>query len=194
MNPTLITLCGAAQLVILFSQSPSIERLVPGVAVVAILGAFAYTRLRWDPHVDMFLAMVGPGGLGMLAGVSLAGASCHDAWQGFFYGSAGMLLASIPVCWFRARCLIAARSEGRGPLALLLDVTGMQAGMAVGHLPAALVQVSSDVRLTWLHQGLMLVGMSLGMLTAAYLQTRTKKGDQRRFGVEMPKRALAPPR
>ena len=84
MNPTLITLCGVAQLAILYGQSQWTEACAIGVAVVALLAAFAYTRLRWDAHVDMFLAMTGPGGLGMLLGTMAGGESCHDAgWSGF---------------------------------------------------------------------------------------------------------------
>ena len=102
MNPTLITLCGVAQLVILYSQSQWTEALLAGAAITALLAAFAYTRLKWDAHVDMFLAMTGPGGLGMLLGGMLTGERCHDAgWAGFWTMSAGMALASVPLCWYR---------------------------------------------------------------------------------------------
>ena len=172
MNPTLITLCGVAQLAILYSQSQWTEALAGGVGVVVILAVFAYTRLRWDAHVDMFLAMAGPGGLGMLLGSIVAGGEgCHDGgWASFLWMSVGMAIASVPLCWYRARCLQEARLEGRGAMALLLDWIGMQGGMLLGHLPATLVNMP-DARASWLHHGIMLVGMSLGMLAAAALQS-----------------------
>ena len=166
MNPTLITLCGVAQLAILYNQSQWIEALLAGAAVTALLAAFAYTRLKWDAHVDMFLAMAGPGGLGMLLGGMLTGESCHDAgWLSFWAMSAGMALASVPLCWVRARCLREARAQGRGATALAIDFIGMQAGMLLGHVPAMLVHLPGD-RAPWLHHGVMLVGMSLGMLAS----------------------------
>ena len=127
----LISLCGLAQLAILFSQSQWVEALAAGVAVCAILAAFAYTRVKWDPHVDMFLVMICPGGLGMLIGAMLSGtADCHlngFNLPGFLGMSGGMLAASVPLCWFHSRCLIDARKEGRGVAALLIDVVGILA-------------------------------------------------------------------
>ena len=85
MNPILIILCGGAQLAILYSQSRWTEGLIAGAAVAGLLAAFAYTRLKWDSHVDMFLAMTGPGGLGMLLGAVASGESCHDGgWIGLW--------------------------------------------------------------------------------------------------------------
>jgi hypothetical protein len=173
MNPTLITLCGLAQLVILYNQSPWSEGLAIGLGIVAIQAMFAYTRLRWDSHLDMFLIMLGPGGLGMLAATKLAGEpACHGGggWSGFLSMSAGMALASVPLSWFQARCLTEARSQGRGGVALALDLIGMQAGMALGHFPSVLFPAMTDSRAVWLHHGLMLTAMSLGMLGAAFLQ------------------------
>ena len=152
---------------ILYNQSRWIEALAIGLAAVALLAAFAYTRLRWDAHVDMFLAMTGPGGLGMLLGAMAAGEDCHDAgWSGFLGMSVGMAAASIPMCWYRARCLQQAKAEGRGGQALVIDWLGMQAGMLLGHLPAMFVHLPS-ARAAWLHHGVMLVAMLLGMLAAA---------------------------
>ena len=162
-----------AQLAILYSQSEWTEALAVGLGAVALLAAFAYTRLKWDSHVDMFLAMTGPGGLGMLVGGMLSGESCHDAgWSSFLWMSAGMSIASAPLCWYRARCLQEARAQGRGVWALSLDWTGMQAGMVLGHLPAMFVHLP-DARAAWLHHGVMLVAMSLGMLAAAAIQSNS---------------------
>lgn len=170
MNPTLITLCGVAQLAILYSQSQWTEGLLVGLGAVALLAAFAYTRLRWDAHVDMLLAMTGPGGLGMLLGGMATGNSCHDAgWAGFLWMSAGMAIASLPLCWYRARCLKEAREQGRGFTALLIDWAGMQTGMLLGHLPLMFIPVF-DHRAAWLFHGVMLLGMLLGMLAAAGVQ------------------------
>jgi len=176
MNPTLILLCGVAQLALLYNQSPWIEGAGVGACVLAIVAIFAYTRLHWDTHVDMFLAMTGPGGLGMILGALITGQSCHDVgwnWASFALMSLGMAVASMPLCWFRARCLLEAREQGRGVQALVLDWVGMQAGMMLGHLPATLVHLS-DTRAVWLHHGIILVAMSLGMLAAAVLQASLK--------------------
>ena len=161
-----------AQLAILYNQSQWIEALLAGAGVTALLAAFAYTRLKWDPHVDMFLAMTGPGGLGMVLGGMLANENCHDAgWAGFWMMSAGMTLAAVPLCWYRARCLREARAQGRGATALAIDFIGMQAGMLLGHVPALFVHLPGD-RAAWLHHGVMLVGMSLGMLAATAIQAK----------------------
>ena len=167
-----------AQLAILYSQSQWTEALAAGLGAVALLAVFAYTRLRWDSHVDMFLAMTGPGGLGMLLGGMVSGESCHDAgWSSFLWMSAGMTMASVPLCWYRARCLQEARAQGRGVLELLLDWIGMEAGMVLGHLPAVFVHLP-DARAVWLHHGVMLVAMSLGMLAAAAIQSNSRSSGR----------------
>ena len=143
---------------ILYSQSQWTEGLAVGAALVALLAAFAFTRLRWDSHVDMFLAMAGPGGLGML----LASFNCHADWSGFLWMSVGMTAASVPLCWYRARCVQEARAQGRGLSALGIDWLGMQIGMLLGYLPSIFVPMPA----VWLHHGIMLVAMALGMLAA----------------------------
>jgi len=170
MDPKLITLCGAAQLFILFSQSQWIEGAVVGAICLTILAAFAYTRLKWDAHLDMFLAMLGPGGLGMLIGGNLAGGDCHTfTWSGFLGMSAGMAIAGVPLCWFTARCFLKARGEGRGALLLWLDMAGMEVGMLIAHLPAMFIHVT-DGRAIWLNHGMMLVMMSAGMAGSRALE------------------------
>lgn len=169
--PTLTILCGIAQLALLHQRSPWLAGAFAGFAIVAILMLFAATRLRWDSHLDMYLLMLGPGGLGMLLGGWQAGPACHNGtWTAFWLMTAGMLLPSIPLCWFLARCVLEARRQGRGTQALLIDIAGMQAGMLLGHLPA-LILPAMDPRLIWLHHALMLTGMTLGMLAAAMLQS-----------------------
>ena len=160
------------QLALLYSQSQWIEGLAVGAGAVAILAVFAYTRLRWDAHLDMFLAMAGPGGAGMLFGGMWAGpAACHDqSWMGFAAMSAGMAGAAVPLCWFRARCLLEARQRGRGVMSLVLDWIGMEAGMVLGHFSSLMIPWS-DTRAIWLHHGIMLTAMALGMLAAAAVQS-----------------------
>ena len=155
---------------LLYSRSQWTEGLIAGVGVTAIFAAFAFTRIRWDAHFDMFLAMLGPGGLGMILGAGRDG--CHG---GSLLGmSAGMLIASVPLCWFQARCLIEARRQRHGIVALSLDVLGMEAGMVLGSLPGSFIPMGNP-RVVWLHHGLMLVGMSLGMLAAWLLWTGTMR-------------------
>ena len=170
LYPALTVICGVAQVALLYQRSPWLAGAFGGFAAVAILMLFAATRLRWDSHLDMYLLMLGPGGLGMMIGGWQAGPACHNGpWSAFWWMTAGMLLPSIPLCWYLARCVLEARRQGRGAQALLLDMAGMQLGMLLGHLPTMVVS-AMDPRLIWLHHGLMLVGMSLGMLTAAVLQ------------------------
>lgn len=171
LYPTLTVICGVAQVALLYQRSPWLAGAFGGFAVVTILMLFAATRLRWDSHLDMYLLMLGPGGLGMMLGGWQAGPACHNGtWTAFWLMTAGMLLPSIPLCWYLARCVLEARRQGRGLQAILLDTAGMQVGMLLGHLPATLMPVM-DPRLVWFHHGLMLVGMVLGMLAAAILQS-----------------------
>jgi hypothetical protein len=161
MNPTFLTLCAAAQVAILHVISGS-AGLAPSVILVTIFALFAYTREHWDAHLDMLLLMAGPGGLGMMAAM-LAGPSCHVAltWSHYWTMSTGMLALSVPLSWHYARCIVQARREGYGGLALTLDLLGMQAGMALAHLPLSLLGVSQPN--LWLQHGVMLIGMLLGM-------------------------------
>ncbi len=168
--PALTVICGVAQVALLYQRSPWIAGAFGGFAAVAILMLFAATRLHWVSHLDMYLLMLGPGGLGMMLGGWQAGPLCHSAtWSVFWPMTAGMLMLSVPFCWYLARCVLEARRQGRGVQALLLDMAGMQVGMLLGHLPSIMLPVM-DPRLIWLHHALMLIGMSMGMLVAAVLQ------------------------
>lgn len=168
MNPWWITACGLGQLVLLQTLSPWTAGLAVGAGLLVILGVFAFTRLRWDAHLDMILSMAGPGGFGMMLAQGRTPA-CHLDTLSLLTMTAGMLVFSLPSCWMEARCVLDARARGRGLAVLLADVVGMQAGMMLGHLPASLVN-PGDPRLAWVHHGSMLAGMLLGM-TAAMVAT-----------------------
>ncbi|MBY0507948.1 MAG: hypothetical protein K2X03_28810 [Bryobacteraceae bacterium] len=164
MNSTFLVLCAALQVAILAAQAPWRDGLLFAVPLLAIVSLFAYTRQYWPAHLDMYLLMAAPGGLGMMAALLLPGPVCHRGagWDGYAAMSAGMLFCSLPLAWRSARCLQQARSEGLGVLALLFDALGMQAGMALAHLPLTRLSLM-DPRSIWLHHGLMIVGMLLGM-------------------------------
>jgi hypothetical protein len=167
MYPALVLVTGVAQIALLYWRSPWAEGAWAATGVLVILLLFAVTRLRWSAHLDMHLLMLGPGGLGMLLGGWGAGPACHNAtWTSFGLMSLGMLLPSAPLCWWFARCILDARRRGWGWQALCADMAGMQLGMLAGHGPALLFSVT-DPRLVWLHQGLMLAGMALGMMVAS---------------------------
>ena len=173
MNPTLILLCASLQVAILFVSAPWLAGAGFAIPVVAVLAMLAYTRERWDPHVDMVLLMAAPGGLGMLFAMALPelgwGPACHvqSTWSGYGVMTAGMLLCSVPLSWQSARCLRQARDNGFGGRALLLDLAGMQVGMTLAHLPATLLPMG-DPRTVWMHHALMLVGMLLGMFAGMF--------------------------
>ena len=165
MYPGLILLCGVAQIVLLYQHSPWISGAAASVGVLLILLLFAATRMRWNSHLDMYLLMLAPGGLGMML---MAGPACHlGTWSAFWSMSFGMLVASVPLCWWFARCIREARQQARGVTLLALDSTAMLIGMLLGHYPAIWLTASLDPRLAWLHHGLMLSGMLLGMVAAA---------------------------
>jgi hypothetical protein len=166
MNPIFITLCASLQVAILYVTVGWTAALLVSTALVALIAMFAFTRHLWDPHLDMILLMLAPGGLGMMLALPL-GPACHVqlSWTSYWVMTAGMLLFSVPLSWKYARCLRQAREEGYGVRALLLDIAGMQAGMTLAHLPLGIVPLT-DLRALWLHHGLMLVGMLLGMLVS----------------------------
>ena len=166
MKPAWIIVASVLQLALLYWQSPSTTALAAGVGVVLILSLFAFTRNHWDAHLDMILIMLAPGGLGMLLPLLIMrGPLCHSQNNSlaFLWMSLGMLLFSIPLSWFQARCIVEARGQGRGMQVLLLDIVGMQIGMTLAHLPMTLLSMA-DPRAAWLHHVSMLVGMLLGML------------------------------
>ena len=169
--PALTLFTGIAQIALLYHRAAWSTGASAGAGLLFIVLLFAFTRLRWNSHLDMFLLMLGPGGLGMLLAGWQASPACHDGgWLMFARMSLGMLLASAPLSWMFARCILETRLEGRGVKALALDAAGMQVGMLLGHMPV-LVLANMDPRLVWLHHGLMLLGMVLGMMGAAALQT-----------------------
>lgn len=170
LYPALTLLTGIIQIALLYHRAAWGEGAAVGAGLLLITLLFALTRLRWNVHLDMFLLMLGPGGLGMLLGGWQAGPACHNgSWIAFGLMTLGMFAASAPLCWWFSRCIAGARIEGRGVMALALDAAGMQVGMLLGFLPAMSVP-SLDPRLAWLHHGLMLLGMMLGMMAAAALQ------------------------
>ncbi len=183
MNPILITLCASLQVAILYVTADWPAGVAMAIGVVAIAAMFAFTRERWDPHLDMILLMAGPGGLGMMSAM-LIGPSCHvqHTWTSYWVMSGSMLLFSVPLAWLFARCLQQARRDGYGGRALLLDVVGMQAGMTLAYLPVGLLPIA-DPRSIWLHHAMMLAGMLAGMLLSMavlryILRRATKSSSQ----------------
>ena len=164
MNPILITLGASLQVALLYVTAGWPAGVAIATAVVAMVAMFAFTRERWDPHLDMILLMAGPGGLGMMSAM-LLGPACHvqRSWTSYWVMTGGMFLFSVPLAWLSARCLQQARRDGYGGRALLLDVGGMQAGMSMAYLPVGLLPIG-DPRSIWLHHAMMLVGMLTGML------------------------------
>ncbi len=169
MNPYLLTLSCLAQLAILAQYSKWGYGIAGGIAASGIVAIFAFTRMRWGAHLDMYLAMTAWGGLGMLLPSLWFGAVCHHAFDWSHYGwmSLGMWAFSLPPIWREARCLAAARQEGRGWSTLLIDGVGMQIGMGLAHLPMVWLPMG-DIRVAWLAQGSMLLGMGLGMMAAQW--------------------------
>jgi small-conductance mechanosensitive channel len=169
MNPVFLTLCASLQVAILYVTAEWMTGVAFSTALVAVLAMFAFTREHWDAHLDMVLLMVAPGGLGMMLAMLLPylgmGPACHAqrTWTSYWVMTAGMLFVSVPLCWKYARCIQQARRDGYGGRALLLDLLGMQAGMTLAHLPVTLLPMT-DPRSVWLHHGVMLSGMLLGML------------------------------
>ena len=165
MNPYLLTLSCLGQLGILAWLAPSGEGLAAGLGLTGVFALFAFTRMRWGAHLDMYLAMAGWGGLGMLLPSLASGVLCNHQFQWGQYAamSAGMWVFALVPIWREARCLAAARLEGRGAWTLTLDGIGMQAGMGLAHLPLVWLPMG-DARVAWLLHASMLVGMGLGMM------------------------------
>ena len=170
MNPRLLTLACFAQLGILVWLAPSVQGAAAGLAVTAVFAIFAFTRLRWNAHLDMFLAMTGWGGLGMLLPSIQTGVLCNHQFQWTQYAamSVGMWVFSLLPIWREARCLAAAKREGHGLSTLLLDGIGMQAGMGLAHLSLLWLPMG-DPRIAWFSHASMLLGMGLGMMTVQVL-------------------------
>lgn len=141
----------AQALVLAATGGMSWTLILPAALMAVILQCLWLLRRVLDPHFDMVLIMLGWGGLGMLMpGVVMGTPPCHTSVTAMW---AGMLAASAWPAYRYARCLRAARAEGRLALTLAFDGLGMAAGMAMPW-PAAL---------PWLHHAAMLLGMTLGM-------------------------------
>lgn len=183
MNPYLIVLTCLAQVAILQWLSPSLSGLGGALGVTSILALFAFTRLRWGAHLDMYLAMAGWGGLGMLLPALFTGAVCHHSFHWTHYGlmSLGMWVFSLIPIWREARCIAAAREEGRAWSLLLLDGLGMQLGMGLAHLPLLWLPMG-DPRVAWFSQASMLAGMGLGMMAAQWCTGEWERQDVTAMG------------
>ncbi len=178
MNPYLLLLSCLAQVAILSVKSGWAPGIAGGLAVSILVFAFASTRMRWNAHLDMYLAMTGWGGLGMLLPAAYTGEVCHHSFNWTHYGlmSLGMWVFSLVPIWREARCVAAARREGRHWSLILLDGLGMQIGMGLAHLPLLWLPMG-DVRVAWMAQASMLIGMALGMMAAQYLNGEWERED-----------------
>lgn len=183
MNPILIVLASLAQVVILSWHAPWTEGIAFGVALSAIIGTLAYTRNRWDAHLDMYLCMISWGGLGMLLPSLLTGVTCPHTFDWMQYGvmSAGMWIFSLVPIWRDARCMAQAKAEGRAWSLLLLDGLGMQLGMGMAHLPLVWVRMG-DTRVDWFAHGAMLCAMGIGMMAAQRLAAEWERQDVTAMG------------
>lgn len=183
MNPYALILACLAQAAILYRLSPSPVGLATAVGITLILGAFAFTRVRWDAHLDMYLAMGAWGGLGMLLPTIYTGTTCHHAFNWAHYGvmSLAMWVFSLVPIWREARCLAIARREGRHWFVLLMDGLGMQLGMGLAHLPLLWLPMGHPL-VPWLAQGAMLSGMGLGMMAAQWSTGEWQRQDVTAMG------------
>jgi hypothetical protein len=183
VNPYLILMSCLAQVAILVWQSAWMAGMVWGFAVCSLIAAFAFTRMRWGAHLDMYLAMAAWGGLGMLLPGLATGVTCHHAFNWSHYGlmSLGMWVFSLVPIWREARCVAIARQEGRAWSLLLLDGLGMQLGMGLAHLPLLWLPMG-DIRVAWFSQASMLLGMGLGMMAAQRLSGEWERQDVAAMG------------
>jgi hypothetical protein len=172
MNSYILIASVLAQLCVLVYRYPVAGPVSWAFGALAVYSFFALTRERWGKHLDMFLIMLGPGALAML----LPAVDCHLhatsmshlAWMSF-----AMWAVSLPWMWRYARCF----QDSPDYRALALDAAGMQAGMMLVHMGAGLLParfLASPV-VPWLGHGLMLLGMTLGMLAASYVSLELSK-------------------
>jgi hypothetical protein len=176
MNPFLLFATVLAQIVILAQRSPAAGPLAWAFGAAAVYAFFAWTRERWGEHLDMYLIMLGPGGLAMLipaADCQLHASSItHLAWM-----SLAMWAVSLPWMWRYARCF-QKRPDWR---ALALDAAGMQGGMMLVHLGASFLPARflAGAAIPWFAHGLMLVAMTAGMLSASYASLELRYASRR---------------
>jgi len=178
VNPYLLIVSCLGQVAILEWISPWGIGLAGSLGACVVFCLFAFTRLRWGAHLDMYLAMLGWGGLGMLLPTLVSGSTCHQHfdWAHFGSMSIGMWVFALVPIWREARCLEAARATGSDWNLLLLDALGMQIGMGLAHLPLLWLPMG-DVRVEWLAHALMLSGMGLGMMSAQWLNGEWERQD-----------------
>jgi hypothetical protein len=186
MNPIFLTLCFLAQGLLLQWHAPWPSALGLWVLLSLIFWLFAWSRLRWNQHLDMLLIMLGPGSLAMQWSIFLAMPNCpfrHTpamAVQHFGIMSAGMLAVSLPLTWRYARCVQAAKAQHCATFFVLLDSLGMLAGMAAAHSSSSLLP-HGIANAAWVEHAAMLIAMSCGMLPAALLLRRVQILDG--FGI-----------
>jgi hypothetical protein len=180
MNPFLLTAAFAAQFIWLSRDHPSVTALGWSLAAILLFALLAFTRLRWGAHLDMYLIMLGPGGLAMMLPARGA-CPLHAGWDHYAWMSLAMWAVSLPWMWQEARCIRLAREEGRAWQALALDAAGMQLGMAAAHAAAVMfpARLLLKPELPWIGHGLMLLGMALGMLAASYVRLEIENGGRK---------------
>lgn len=178
MNPYLLTLSCLAQVLLLARFSAWPIGIAGALGLTLVVSIFAFTRMRWGAHLDMYLIMTGWGGFGMLLPSLWFGSLCHHAFNGNHYASMslGMWVFSLLPIWREARCVAEARREGKGLSTLLMDGIGMQLGMGLAHLPLLWIPMG-DPRAVWFSQASMLVGMSLGMMVAQLFSGAAQRRD-----------------
>lgn len=166
MNPYILIATVLAQICLLAYRHPVSGPLIWSLGGLAVYSFFALTRERWGKHMDMYLIMLGPGSLAML--LPLAECQLHAATLShLLWMSLAMWAVSLPWMWRFARCF----RETPDYRALALDAIGMQAGMMLVHGGASLLPLRfllSPV-VPWLGHGMMLLGMTLGMMAASYV-------------------------
>lgn len=177
MNPLFLTLCFLAQGLLLQWLVPWPSALGLWVLLSLIFGLFAWSRLRWNQHLDMLLIMLGPASLAMQLSIFIAMPNCpfrHTtamAIQHFGIMSTAMLAVSLPLTWRYARCVQAAKAQHRALSFLLLDSLGMLSGMAVAHATFNLLPTGIPHAM-WFEHSAMLIAMTCGMMPAAVLAQR----------------------
>lgn len=183
MNPYLLLLCCLAQTAILGWHAPWSLGTAGSLAASAVVAAFAFSRFRWGAHLDMYLAMTAWGGLGMLLPGLATGTVCHHSFHWSHYGlmSLGMWVFSLIPIWREARCIAAARLEGRHWNLILLDGLGMQIGMGLAHLPLLWLPMG-DPRVVWFSHASMLAGMGVGMMAAQWCNGEWERQDVAAMG------------
>ena len=97
---------------------------------------------------------------------------CHDTMAAWLEMTAGMLALGLPPVFWGSRCFEAARRAGNAAGPLILDSSGMAAGMAAMHF-----QMSFISTFPLLKHFAMVFGMATGMVagSAAYVSLPRRK-------------------